>query len=96
MGALANGGDLGDPRGDPWGAGAILNPAILNPAQAWRIGCEHLSTPFTSFFFNPVFVLTASYIPPAVILVDDDAFMAFIAFIAFIAGAILDDCWQSG
>ena len=42
------------------------------------------TTPFTSFFFNPVVVLIASYIPVAVILVD------------FIAGAILSESGRGG
>merc|ERR1719272_1550324 len=47
-------------------------------------------TPLTSFFFSPVVVLIASYMPLAVIL-EPAAFMAFMAFIAFIAGAMSNE-----
>merc|ERR1719272_2510837 len=53
-------------------------------------------TPLTSFFFSPVVVLIASYIPLAVILEpaalwDFMAFMAFMAFIAFIAAGAMSN-----
>ena len=60
--------------------------------SAVTISPNDSNTPLRSFFFKPVVVLIASYIPPAVILVD--AFMAFMAFIAFIAGAMLSECWS--
>ena len=49
------GGSPGGPTGGaPWGSGAILNPAILNPTQALRIGCKHPSLICSNLIGHPL------------------------------------------
>merc|ERR1719272_244779 len=80
---------------------SMVMPGITNlPAfftSAVATSQRESKTPLTSFFFSPVVVLMASYMPLAVILEPDDAFMAFmafIAFVAFIAGAMSNESGQ--